>query len=229
MDGITLRVIDGADRGTTFRDLSTPITIGREEGNTVQLNDERVSRFHVKLQEDDGKLVLTDLESTNGTRVNGEDVALRILRPGDLITVGKSVLVYGSRRQILERLRQTPDESGRLHDAPTRLGGPGDLSDSSLDFEFHLANADDLQALLFEIEVPALPDRLSPAQAAQLSELLEYLHLRIRGVLAAGRSGGTEEGPVVLDFATWQNLVDLQARVAEYLRRIADPDAPRED
>ena len=54
-----------------FHNLATPITIGREEGNLVQLNDERISRFHVKIQEDDGRLVVTDLDSTNGTRVNG--------------------------------------------------------------------------------------------------------------------------------------------------------------
>ena len=52
MTRITLRVIDGSDRGRVFNDLSTPITVGREEGNSVQLNDERVSRFHLKIQED---------------------------------------------------------------------------------------------------------------------------------------------------------------------------------
>ena len=49
---VTLRIIDGADRGTIFEEIETPITIGREEGSTLQLKDERVSRFHVKIQED---------------------------------------------------------------------------------------------------------------------------------------------------------------------------------
>ncbi len=40
---ITLRVLDGADRGRVFDDVPTPVTIGREEGNTIQLNDERAS------------------------------------------------------------------------------------------------------------------------------------------------------------------------------------------
>ena len=97
MNGITLRVLDGADRGRVFGELLPPVTIGREEGNTIQLNDERVSRFHIKIQEDHEKLVLTDLESTNGTKVNGEDIQLRILRFGDMITLGRSVLLFGSR------------------------------------------------------------------------------------------------------------------------------------
>src|SRR3990172_13258652 len=104
MTCITLRVLDGADRGKVYRDLNTPVTIGREEGNSVQLNDERISRFHIKIQEDQDKLVLTDLESTNGTRVNGEDAQLRILRFGDVISVGRSVLLYGTREQIAARL-----------------------------------------------------------------------------------------------------------------------------
>ena len=85
MTGITIRVLDGADRGRVFQNLTPPVTIGREEGNTIQLNDERVSRYHVKIQEDHNRLVITDLESTNGTKVNGEDVQLRILRYGDMI------------------------------------------------------------------------------------------------------------------------------------------------
>ena len=40
--------------------------------------------------------MLTDLESTNGTRVNGENVQLWILRYGDLIAMGRSVLLFGS-------------------------------------------------------------------------------------------------------------------------------------
>ncbi|MEM9411916.1 MAG: FHA domain-containing protein, partial [Planctomycetota bacterium] len=62
MSEVTLRVLDGADRGRVFEDLSAPISIGREEGNTIQLNDERISRFHLKIQLDHGDLVLTDLE-----------------------------------------------------------------------------------------------------------------------------------------------------------------------
>ena len=80
MNSITLRVLDGADRGRVFETSQIPITIGREEGNSIQLNDERVSRFHVKIQLDHDNLVLTDLESTNGTRVNNEEIQLRILR-----------------------------------------------------------------------------------------------------------------------------------------------------
>ena len=120
MTRVTLRVLDGADRGQVFEELEPPVTIGREEGNSVQLNDERISRFHLKIQEDQNKLVLTDLESTNGTRVNGEDTQLRILRFGDVISLGRSVLLFGTRDQIARRELDRPGAGrlvpGRAHD-----------------------------------------------------------------------------------------------------------------
>ena len=69
MSLITLRVLDGADRGRLFTELRAPVTIGREEGNDVQLNDERVSRLHIKIQEDKERLVLTELESTKAEAI----------------------------------------------------------------------------------------------------------------------------------------------------------------
>ena len=97
MTRVTLRVLDGADRGTVFEELEPPVTIGREEGNSVQLNDERISRFHLKIQEDQSKLVLTDLESTNGTSLNMGPVdagrPVRI-RSGDVVRFGRLMLVF---------------------------------------------------------------------------------------------------------------------------------------
>ena len=44
MTGVTLKIIHGADRGKVYEDLEPPLTVGREEGNEIQLNDDRVSR-----------------------------------------------------------------------------------------------------------------------------------------------------------------------------------------
>src|SRR6516225_7489194 len=105
MKTVTFRVLEGVDRGRVFRDMPVdiPITIGREEGNSLRLNDERVSRFHAKIQLDNGDVVLTDLESTNGTKVNGKTVQIRRLRPGDQIWVGRSLLLFGSAQEIEAR------------------------------------------------------------------------------------------------------------------------------
>src|SRR6202047_407125 len=100
MPPITFPVPEGISKGRVFRDLSTPVTIGREEGNLLRLNDERVSRFHARVQFDNGEMILTDLESTNGTRVNGTVVQIRRLRPGDRVGIGRSLLLFGSEAEI---------------------------------------------------------------------------------------------------------------------------------
>jgi pSer/pThr/pTyr-binding forkhead associated (FHA) protein len=106
MAQVTLQLLEGLERGLIFRKLNTPVTIGREDENSVRLNDERVSRFHAKIQEDGGKLILTDLESTNGTRINGHPIQMRVLQIGDQIAIGRCLLVYGSPEEIRSRLSQ---------------------------------------------------------------------------------------------------------------------------
>src|SRR5246127_5937006 len=101
---VTFQVLDGVDRGRVFRNLMPPVTIGREEGNILRLNDERVSRFHAKVQVDSEDFILTDLESTNGTRVNGTVVQIRRLRFGDRVSVGRSLLLFGSNDEIAARM-----------------------------------------------------------------------------------------------------------------------------
>ena len=43
MRTVTFLVLEGVDKGRVFRDLPIPVTIGREEGNALRLNDERVN------------------------------------------------------------------------------------------------------------------------------------------------------------------------------------------
>lgn len=223
MAEVTLRVIDGADRGRVFCALDTPITIGREEGNVIQLNDDRVSRFHLKIQEDQDRVVLTDLESTNGTKVNGEDIQLRILRHGDMICLGRSILLFGSPAEIEGRAATL--RGGSLQDREA-AGSHVELDssdDDSVSFNLNWQDEEDLQATIHIVEPPELPSRLSPAQAAQLSELIEYLHIRIRNLITSVRTPDDER--VILDYARWQHLLDLQARLATYLRNIGEPDS----
>ena len=218
--GITIRVLDGADRGRVFQNLNPPITIGREEGNTIQLNDERVSRYHVKIQEDHNRLVITDLESTNGSKVNGEDVQLRILRFGDMIQLGRSVLLFGSREQIAQRLARL-----RADESDSRTADPEQAkvaNVSSLDFELNWSEDADLQATIHALEPPELPERLTPGQAAQLAELLEFLHLRLRNLIGSVH-GDSKSNKMSLELRQWQALIDLQARLSEYLRQVGEP------
>ena len=219
---VTLRVLHGADRGRVFERLPTPVTIGREEGNTIQLNDERISRYHLKLQEDNDKVVLTDLESTNGTKVNGEDIQVRIVRDGDMIAVGRSLLLVGSHSDIDRRIAEVAGrlpaaEEARARDLGRRLralvDGRGDASTSGID---------DLRTPLLPGSLPPPPGRMSPAQSAEFVELFDHVQAVLREATeGASMRPGAER--VEIDFAHWQAVLDLQGRLAEMLRAIAEP------
>ena len=222
MSMITLRVLDGADRGKVFQEVPTPLTVGREEGNPVQLNDERISRFHLKIQEDQGKVVLTDLQSTNGTRVNGENVQLWILRPGDVVMLGRTVLLYGSREEIARRLATL--RGADMAEGVTLHADEADQQGNSVSLEFELnwADSPDAQTILHTLAPPELPSPLSPGQAAQVAELLQYIHLRVRDLIQSVK-GKAKSDRVSLEQRQWQNLLDLQDRLAGYLRAIGEP------
>lgn len=219
MSGITLKILHGADRGKVFTELAPPLTVGREEGNDIQLNDERVSRCHFKLQRDNDRLVLTDLDSTNGTKVNGVECQLKILRHGDLISVGRSLMLVGSESEIAARLAALGSEN------PT-ISRDMASSDSSIAVQLDHEPKSPYPVEMIQVdEVPSIPDDMSPGQKAQMCEILDYLQVRIHKLIDSARNNeGDQE--VILKMSAWQRLLDTQARLATMARQIADPDWP---
>ena len=65
-----------------------PTSIGRGPGNLVQLVDDHVSKRHAVIRFENGEWLIEDCRSRNGTRVNGEKVAVSPLRSGDTIAMG---------------------------------------------------------------------------------------------------------------------------------------------
>ena len=147
---------------------------------------------------DHDDLVLTDLDSTNGSRVNNEEVSLKILRHGDLLTIGRSTLVYGSRAEIQERLQQSGPATGSK------------------------ASGSHYALPIFESTPPKLPERLSPGQAAQLSEVIDFLHHHVREIVSDAEVKPRQQS-IEITSEMWQQIVEVQARLAEYLDRIGQP------
>jgi DNA-binding NtrC family response regulator len=86
-----LAVVDGADEGVEATiDGTQPsrVLVGKSPACTVRLTDPRVSRRHAALDVAGSELRLVDLESTNGTFVNGVRVVEALLRGGEVITLG---------------------------------------------------------------------------------------------------------------------------------------------
>jgi serine/threonine-protein kinase len=68
------------------------IVVGRSLTNEVSVDDLRVSRRHCKLEMSDKGLLVTDLQSANGTYLNGKRVLKALVRPHDLLEVGNADL-----------------------------------------------------------------------------------------------------------------------------------------
>lgn len=87
------------DSGDVPHDLAEPvITLGRLDENALQIDDPSVSSRHAQFTlQETGNYLLRDLNSTNGTRVNGERIMSEVaLRPGDRVRFGKIEAVYES-------------------------------------------------------------------------------------------------------------------------------------
>jgi hypothetical protein len=70
------------------------ITIGRLSESDIVIGDTSASRRHAQIRTADGVSTLTDLGSTNGTKVNGRDVQSAALSDGDTITIGATNIEY---------------------------------------------------------------------------------------------------------------------------------------
>ncbi|HYV66632.1 MAG TPA: FHA domain-containing protein [Myxococcales bacterium] len=84
-----LIIEDDEGRKTVVQLLREEITIGRQEGNTIKLSERNVSRRHARLKRDNSSMVIEDLGSYNGVRVNGERISAPTkVKEGDLIEIG---------------------------------------------------------------------------------------------------------------------------------------------
>jgi predicted component of type VI protein secretion system len=82
----------GPAPGKVYSLEASEISIGREVGSNVFINDVEISRRHARLTLHTGNYILEDLGSTNGTFVNGHRATgSLILQPGDTITLGENV------------------------------------------------------------------------------------------------------------------------------------------
>src|SRR5215471_4120512 len=86
--------ISGSLKGTTIPLIDEETIIGREPTNRVALNDPLVSRRHCAIRKADGKLQMRDLESLNGTLINGVPTREKALEHGDRIKIGSSQFIF---------------------------------------------------------------------------------------------------------------------------------------
>lgn len=232
---VTIRILDGPDRGKKFPLIATPVTVGREEGNLIQLNDLRASRNHLKIHESNDAILMTDLQSTNGTKVNGESVRVWKLLPGDLITVGRSLLLFGSTTDIVDRLAEL---NGSDLSAAVPMGVDYDEKDFQKKSANHTAHdwtqsshllakeifgftGEETELLPLQmLTLPSLPNDLPPLAAAQIEAFLQFIHIRLRHIIASVRAvpaqtdESSSQARITITARQWQNIIDLHAQIS---------------
>ncbi|MCC8190406.1 MAG: FHA domain-containing protein, partial [Planctomycetes bacterium] len=89
-----IRVKNGPSQGQTFTLGDKPIIVGRDEGCDLTLQDKGASRQHAEVFKIGDMCFIRDLESKNGTFVNDNRVSEEMLRDGDRIQIGGTVILF---------------------------------------------------------------------------------------------------------------------------------------
>ena len=99
--------------------IDIELTFGRGDTANVKIDDTLVSRMHARIfQHENGSYVIEDLDSRNGTQVNGMAVARQVLTYGDRIQIGSCLLLFAHHDPMEEQVaqRRKLEAIGRLGD-----------------------------------------------------------------------------------------------------------------
>jgi len=89
-----LAITDGPSKGTTVQLKVGQTSIGRDNGNDIQVSDASVSREHAVIISNSQESKIIDLGSSTGTSVNGESVGGGKVGPGDVISIGENKMSF---------------------------------------------------------------------------------------------------------------------------------------
>jgi pSer/pThr/pTyr-binding forkhead associated (FHA) protein len=105
----SLDLITNDGRRSTFQIDTGKITIGRSNDNNVILSDRTVSRHHAQITKTKLGYLVTDLQSSNGTRVNEKPIQRTLLKHNDKIRIGGSSLIF-----LTEKEQEPPPENSLI-------------------------------------------------------------------------------------------------------------------
>jgi hypothetical protein len=205
-----LYIVSGPHTGQSFEIDGDSFSIGRAPENDIQIRDKFVSRKHLKILNKKGGFFIEDLQSKNGTYLNGEQIPPGVeakLRPGLPIGIGMSVICLGEEcskeiMAFLEAIDFSEDAFGSSLDS---------LEDRPMTVRKNME-------LIYNVS-----DTLS--QALGINDMLERVLDRIFDLLKRIDRGAillkdTETGVLKVAAARVRN--DLEARRAHYSSEVVD-------
>jgi len=105
---VKVRIVEGPGTGTEF-EIDQAAILGRLDTNDIPVQDPKASREHAKIYKQGSKFSVVDLNSSNGTFVNGKQITKQTLEHEDRITIGKVTMLF-----------ENPEEAAIKAAAPQR-------------------------------------------------------------------------------------------------------------
>jgi pSer/pThr/pTyr-binding forkhead associated (FHA) protein len=114
-------VVEQGSQSTPYHLHAGETVVGRQKGCGLRIPSAEVSRQHCRLLVEEDVIYIEDLDSANGTLLNGEAVESRqLVRPGDRIQVGPVIFIveYEMTQDVIDRLRD--GTRGKKKSKPSR-------------------------------------------------------------------------------------------------------------
>ena len=197
------------------------ITIGRDRENDIVLDSDSVSRRHARIEHRDGRIYLTDLDSTNGTYVNDDNEPVRDcqLRRGDQVKIGDTIFKYLSGSDVEAQYHETIFNM-TITDGLTDVGNKKRL-DQLVQKEIPRAVRHNRELSLLMVDIVHFNDVTDtyghPAGDSVLRDLAGILQKRLRPDDELGRYGGEEFAAVLPE----TSLIGA-VKIAEDLRNLVE-------
>jgi serine/threonine protein kinase len=206
MDFPYLTVIAGPDKGRNFPiHPGTGNLLGRKEDNAYVLKDQRVSRHHCELVSENSQVKVIDRGGSGGTMVNGYKVSEHVLRHGDTIQVGETMIRYltrpdaggttvgpgvasGNAEYDPQAVEQLAELSGRML-KQFEIGEP--LGTGSTSMVFRATDTESGKVAALKVMQPAYGKNDEEVQrfVRAMRTMMPHKHPNIVTVYAAGKNG----------------------------------------
>ena len=216
-----LTCLTGTLSGQLFRVTKGHLTIGRSPHVELRLDDDGISRNHARIRSETNRAWIEDMESRNGTFVNGERITTSVeLKDGDKVQVGRGTVLRFGFQDALDETFHENLLSSALRDGLTKLFNKRYLMDRlDSELKFALRHETSLSLLLLDIDhfkkVNDTHGHL--AGDAVLTNLAQVLGRAVRNEDVVARFGGEE-------FAIILRAIGIEPamHMAERLRRLVE-------
>jgi len=221
-----LTVLTGTAAGQMFKLQTGTSLIGRAHNAEIRLTDDGVSRQHASLRYDGKSMWVSDLDSRNGTFVNGTRLTELVqLKDGDKIQVGRTTVLRFAYHDALDDSFHESLLSSALRDGLTKLFNKRYLMDR-LDSELKFAHRHQTSVSLLMIDIDhfkQVNDRHGHlAGDAVLEAFAAALHKAVRNEDVVARFGG-EEIAIILRAIGMEPAVHLGERLRRLLENTPVP------